>query len=533
MKAARYLNTNKILVVLILMAIAFFAIFYFPNKVASENLSMIQMFEPDEAAPLPVIFRMIAPAENLDKALRQFVFYEYYFYGFPHFGLSALIVLPLQWLGLSNDLSVVMLALRQFVSVLPAILAILLLVYMQDRFRTYRSVVLFGVLLSVPAVLHNNFWWHPDGLVMLLAAIIIYLLWRDNLTFGRRFFAAAFVCGVLTAAKLVGVYFFLAIGLVLFLGLFLAKVTWKKFLWLSAAFIAIMAVSFVVANPFLLSSWGRIEYWNKFTLENSLLSEGYGIVYQKGLAASWPVIKTYFGSGMFILLAIGAAVWGTIRGPQRLLHAIILAWWLPMTILILTYTHFKFQYWLPAALPLFSSLIVLFPEKIDPEQFRQPKFLARVLLVIVVLGQMAAFLAYDVRQYDQRLHRADNNPRIQFYDQAVTDLAPASGTPLSVYYDYRLYVPETNNWRPQTTFDLLNYQYIEENHFDVLLLLEQRILDYLNPSAVGVDTAEFEQNQEFYQDAMGETVTGYHLIYRDEVGLIIVSDQIFADYFSK
>lgn len=533
MKAIEIVKQNKILVVLVSMAIAIFAIFYFPNRAASENLSMIQMFEPDESAPLPYLIKMIAPAENLDKTLRQFIFYEYYFYGFPYFGYSALVLLPLQWLEKSSDLSMVMLALRQFVSVLPAILGLLLLVYMQDRFRTYRSIVLFGVLLTVPAVLHNNFWWHPDGMVILLTAVIIFLLQRDNLSFGRNFFGAAFFCGVLTAAKLVGAYYFLAVGLVLFLGLFLKRISWKKFIWLSTAFIAIMAVSFVIANPFLLSSWGRIDYWNKFKLENSLLSEGYGIVYQKGLAAAWPTIHQYYGSAVFILVAIGAAVWGAIRGPQRLLHALILATGLPLTMFILTYTHFKYQYWLPAALPLFSSLIILFPEKIDFRQVRQPTFLARAALVLIVLGQTAFFVKYDIQQYDKRLHRAENNPRILFYEQAVAELAPATGSTLAVYYDYRLYVPDTNAWKAESTYDLLNYAYIQQNQFDVLLLLDQRIRDYLNPSAVGIDAAEFEQNRKFYQDAMDDTITGYHLIYRDDVGLIYVIDALYAESFAS
>lgn len=533
MRAVRILKEHKILAVLILMAAAVFVIYYFPNKAASENISMIQMFEPDEAAPLPAIFRMIAPAENLDKALRHFIFYEYYFYGFPYFAYSALVVLPLQWLGLSTDLSVVMLALRQFVSVLPAILALLLLVYMQDRFRTYRSIVLFGILISVPAVMHNNFWWHPDGLVILLATIIIFLLWRDNLTFGKRFFASAFLIGVLTAAKIVGLFFFLAIGLLLFLGVYLKKITWKKFLWLSVAFIVIMVTSFIIANPFLLSSWGRADYWMKLKMERSFLSEGYGIVYQKGLAASWPIINQFYGSAAFILLALGAAVWGALRGPQRLLHAIILAWWLPLTVYILTFSHFKFQYWFPVALPLFSSLIVLFPEKIEWTRFRQPKFWARAALVLIVLAQTGWFIAYDVRQYNARLHRAENNPRILFYEQAAEELAPASTTDLSVYYDYRLYVPETKNWNAQSTFELLDYGYIEGNQFDVLLLLEQRIRDYIHPNAVGIDAAEIDQNRMFYQDAMNETVTGYRLIYRDDVGLIYVTDELYAKTFTK
>lgn len=515
------------------MALAAFTIYIFPNATASDNLSMVQMFEPDEAAPLPTIFQMIAPADTIDRTLRNFVFYEYYFYGFPYFALSALLVLPLQWLGLSTDLSIVMLVLRQFVSVLPSILALMLLVYMQDRFRTYRSIALFAFLLTVPAVLHNNFWWHPDGITFLLVTLVIFLLWRDNLSFGKHYLAAAGVCGILTATKLVGAYFFLAVGLTLFLGLYQKKITWKRFLGMAAAFIVVMIVSFVAANPFLLSYWGRKGYWMTFNLQTSLLSEGYGIVYEKGLTAAWPIINQYYGSAIFLLVAIGTAVWGAIRGPQRLLYALILAWWLPLTISLLTFSHLKYQYWLPAALPLFSCLIILLPEKIEWRNIHQKFSWVRILSIIVVLGQMVSFVIYDVNTYTNRLHRADNNPRISFYDQVVSALNPVSGHSLSVYYDYRLYVPDTMNWTPQTTHNLLDYGYIEENQFDVLLLLEQRIRDYLNPNAVGIDTEEFQQNQIFYRDAKDGNITGYNLIYQNSVGLIYVSNDLYIEYFDK
>jgi len=82
---------------------------------------------------------MIAPAPTLNLALRQFVFYDYYYYGFPFFAASALLLLPLQWLSHLGDIPLVMLILRQFVSVLPMLAALLLLVYMQDGFHSYRS----------------------------------------------------------------------------------------------------------------------------------------------------------------------------------------------------------------------------------------------------------------------------------------------------------------------------------------------------------------------------------------------------------
>ncbi|HAL17290.1 MAG TPA: hypothetical protein DCP32_11255 [Anaerolineaceae bacterium] len=193
---------------LLALSILVLIIFSLPNSRASANIQMVQVFEPDEAVPMPYLLRMIAPVDTVEQALRHFVFYEYYYYGFPHFAYSAILLLPLKWLGKLNDTPTVMLMLRQGSSVLLMLAGILLLVYLQDRFKTYRSFVLFILLISIPAVVHNNFWWHPDGMVVLLAALILFFLQRDDLRLGKNFLFAAVLCGVLTAAKTIGAYFF-------------------------------------------------------------------------------------------------------------------------------------------------------------------------------------------------------------------------------------------------------------------------------------------------------------------------------------
>src|SRR5512136_724835 len=225
---------------LLLMAAAAFILTAIPNAVASKDLSMVQIFQPDEAAPLPYIFRMIAPAPTLNLALRHFIFYDFYYYGFPFFAASAMLLLPLQWLGRLGDIPMVMLVLRQGISVLPMLAALLLLVFMQDGFRTYRSPLLFAFLLFVPAVVENNSWYHPDGITFLLVVLTIFFLKRDGLRFRWNFVLAAVTCGVATATKLVGVYFFLAVGLVLVLGVLQRKVSWKRLLGMALAFLLTM-----------------------------------------------------------------------------------------------------------------------------------------------------------------------------------------------------------------------------------------------------------------------------------------------------
>ena len=69
------------------MAAVIFVLCVFPNAAASKNIAMVQIFEPDEAAPLPYLFNMITPAGTLTQTIKNFIFYNYYFYGFPHFAL--------------------------------------------------------------------------------------------------------------------------------------------------------------------------------------------------------------------------------------------------------------------------------------------------------------------------------------------------------------------------------------------------------------------------------------------------------------
>jgi hypothetical protein len=524
---------KRIFGLLLGMAVLAFVLFGLPNAVASKNLSMVQIFQPDEAAPLPYVQQMIAPAATLNLALRHFIFYDYYYYGWPFFAASAVLLLPLQWLGRLGDMPLVMLVLRQFISVLPMLAALLLLVYLQDGFRSYRSPVLFAFLLSLPAVVQNNAWYHPDGITFLLVVLTLYFLKRDALRFGRNFLLAAVMCGVATATKLVGVYFFLAVGLTLLLGLLLKKASWKKLLGMAAAFIAAMGLAYLIANPFLFSHWARTAYQYILYKQGGLLENGYGVFYAKGLLAAWPDVHASYGEIPFLLVALGAAVWGAWRGPQRLLHGLILAWFIPVSVTVFFLTHFKFQYWLPVALPLISSLALLLPEKWKMDKSGHLAWLARLVLLLVLMAQFGLFVRADVLSFNSRLQREQNSASIRWYGTVQTTLKPLPDADLHVYYDYRMYVPGNPGWITETNFDLLEYEYIQQNNFDVLLLLEQRIRDYLNPNVTGIDPALFARNQQFYRDADNQTVAGYQLVYRDSFGLIYVRDELYQKYFSK
>ena len=522
---------KRIFLVLLLITGVVFGLFIWPNAVASQDLEMVQAFEPDEAVVVPYIFQMIAPTGSLNQSLRSFIIFEYYYYGFPYFAVSAILLVPFQWLGQIGNIPLIMLVLRQIVSVLPMLIGLLVLVYLQDGFRSYRSPLLYLFLLSVPAVVQNNFWLHPDGITFLLVVLTILFLKRDDLRFGRNFLMASFMCGLATATKTIGAGFFLAVGMTLILGLILKKASWKPLVGMGSAFLILMAGTFLIANPFLFSHWARIEFLNILHKESGVLANGYGVVYARGLSEALPLVRQFFGSVMFLLLSLGVAIWGAWRGPHRLLQGIILAWFIPITVIVFNTIHFKFQYWLPAALPLFSSLVVLLPERLDRASLWRKSLWIQTIIFLVLVFQFGWFLNVDIQGYARRVDRANGNPNLLFCEKAVQVLAPLPNGPLHVYHDYRIYVPQKTGWVNTTSFDLLEYGYIQAEDFEVLLLTDQRIRDYLSPNLSGIDPHLFALNQQFYRDAKEGTISGYHLVFRDDYGLVFVRNDLYQQYY--
>ena len=70
-------NANKsVFRSLIFISLAVFFLYCFPNSTGSDNLAMVRIFEPDEAAVLPVLQSMVTPKDNFIDVIKGFVFYE-------------------------------------------------------------------------------------------------------------------------------------------------------------------------------------------------------------------------------------------------------------------------------------------------------------------------------------------------------------------------------------------------------------------------------------------------------------------------
>ena len=519
----------------VLICVVCFVIFIFPNRVASENIKMVAVFEPDESVPLPYVLKMIQPAESLKWAVIQFVFYDYYFYGFPYFASSALTLIPLAFTGQITDISLVMLLLRQVISVLPMLLSVLLLIQIFTGFKSYKSIVLLLLLLSIPAVVRNNVWWHPDSLATLASMLAIYFLVKDDLQFGSGFYIAAAMCGLSAATKGIGFYFFLTIAVYLLLGLFWKKIPFWKIAVMGVGFLLCMAAAYVAANPFLVYRSVRNDYFGVMMERQSVeLYSGYWVLYPKGLLVSLPDLTAYFGNILFLSLALFACIYGIVKNKNRLRNIIVLTWMIPMSVLVFWLTNFKFQYWIPVALPLFAVMMDYLPDTVSmPKKINwlSANNVLPALFSLAIGLQFIFFVGGSAQIYDRYLHRAEDKPAIQFYDLTVDALQPLSDQNIFVYHDVRMYVPQTPHWKTEAVFMPLNYDYIRSRDFDVVLVMQQRIYDYLNPSVEGINPEQFEKSRAFYQDAQSGNVAGYHLVFRNDFGLVFVRDDVYQEYF--
>jgi hypothetical protein len=517
---------------LICLTVLIFCVYIIPNSSASLNRAMVSMYEPDEGAAYDVIVRMTLPEGRVDEKILRFILYDYYHYGFPFFGLAGLTALPFRLTGNFENTAALMATLRQVVSVLPSLFGILLLVYMQDQFSSWRSIALFLLLNLFPGVVLNNLWLHPDGLAFFFATIVVYFLWRDKRQFKKFFNLAAFFCGVLIATKLIGVYFFLTIATLLIIAIVRKELSFNQAVGKGLLFIGVMGLGLLAANPFMFDWYALGKYAVTFLKQMGAITKGYELVYATGISEAIKPLQEAFGLLFFILMIIMALIYGAFRGKDRHLYTILLTWFIPLTVVVLLVSHFKYQYWLPAIVCAASALNILLPgnsqAQITPRLGKPLALLASALILL----QAGLFATSDVNIIQEKIYQSDNDPRILFYEEAIESLNPLTEQGAHLYYDYRLYLPENPLWWQETSFEMLNYSFIEDGNFDALLLLKQRILDYTNPNAVGIDPEELATARIFYNDASSGTIRNYVLLFEDEVGKVFVRKDVCSTNFS-
>lgn len=542
---------KKIFLALLLVGSLYFVLFIFPNLTGARDANMLAVFEVDEYAQYPNVIRMLTPGDTLYQSIRNFAIYQHYFYGYPFYFFSALALLPLKWIGgggWADNTPLIVAVLRQSINVLPMIAAVLLLVFIQTRFKSWwRSLGLFGLLLSVPVVVVNNLWWHPDSLVFLFIVLTFFFLDQDNLRFGRNFYLAAAACGLATGTKHLGVFFVLAIPLYLVWGISVRRISWRRGLLLAALFAIVMAAAVVISNPLLLLPIERGEIiatqiWQFQQTSVGIILANPDPLFKFG---QYPEdLRIHYGEWFFVLLALAGLALGLLRPEKRRLNALILAWMIPFTLTIAMMGTRRTHYFLPVLLPLFSTLVNYFP----PGGFsvgwlkNQPAAAAlRRLLPAaaagVILVQFVLFVRTDVGIYTTQLNREKEAPSIAFYqridEQILSRLEQEPA--LTVYRDWRIYLPPRSGWRVEMNWEMANYAYIQELSPDLILLERENVALFSDPDVVhkAVNPGNMQFIHAFYRDAAHDQVPGYRLVYQDNFGYVLVRENLYRKYFSK
>jgi len=211
-----------------------------------------------------------------------------------------------------------------------------------------------------------------------------------------------------------------------------------------------------------------------------------------------------------------------------------------MSIMAFWISNFKFQYWIPVALPLFSTMINFLPETLslprsihEISMTRTIRSLPNLVIGAAIVLQVSLFTISDFDRYMSFMNKVQGKPALLFYDLAIDALKPLSNDGVFVYYDVRMYFPPPNGWKAEAVFKPLDYDYILSQDFDVVLLMQQRIYDYIDPSVEGIHPEEFALSRIFYQDANAGVINGYHLVFRNDFGLVFVKDELYQQFFEQ
>ncbi|MCD4752096.1 MAG: hypothetical protein K8R40_03385 [Anaerolineaceae bacterium] len=527
--------------ILIGINILLFLLFLIPNSVGVDDLDMVRIFEPDEGDPIRIVYQMLEQGDSFKSTLLNFLLYNYYHYGFPYFGFSALLLIPLKWLGLYPQAAVVFPLLRQMISVLPMLISLTFLTYLWTRFQSlWCSALLFLFLALTPAVVANNFWWHPDSLAFLFCVLTIFFLHEDDYQFGWKFYLSAVFCGFAIGTKFIGLFFFLTIPIYLYLGFRKKHLALSKTIVTAAAFAALMIFSIWLSNPMLVYSGVRDQYWRFISLQSISTAQGYDIQYPVGIGIFIEYVNSHYGGLILFFVALISTIWGIWTDHNRRLNLIILTFILPQIIYYGSSVALKYQYLLPLCIPLLSTVFNIYPFVIESSKnftmLKRKKALKAVLIIACAL-LIAIPTVQNIQRgyefYSNHIHKLDNNPNIRFYQEIKPEILDKLDTPVTVYIDYRVYLPSNESIYTFWSYNMLDVEYIQAHSPELVVLMQQRIEDYTSLENIekAIDPVQMEKSSAFYSDADNENINGYVFLYRDSFGLVFMRQDYFETHY--
>jgi hypothetical protein len=515
---------------LIALSILYAIFFVPPNLTGTDDVSMLAAFELDEFGQYKVLWRMTAGGDASRSGLSRFILYDHYYYGFPFFFVSALAFWPLKAAYIAADApgltQASMLVLRQLS---PAFMlaAILALVFAWTRFRDpIRSVALFAFLVSIPAVVSNNLWWHPDSLATLFAVLTLVSLSEDRGRLGRWFTGAAVFCGLAAGTKLIGLWFFAAVGVHLLMQR--SRLGWLELARHGARFVAVMALAIVASNPHLLIPSEAHKTFEILSGQAELNASGWevqsdetgvGIWYARALSRGFGF--WWFHAWMLAFCAV------TIRfdREKRPLAIAILAWVLPVSLyLMFDVAKTVERYFLPMLLPLMSCIASTAPWRYLGEMGKPAlRRAAAGAFAAVTLFQVSTFAIEDVRRYRLVLHREETSPSLIFTRNLESEVFSrwSPDAPIRIFRDAAVYVRPLPRYEVHLRWRAPDHQDVVEIQPDLILLRQEEIERFRDSSIIAeaFDTEQTRRSYAFYRDVRGDSIPGYRRILETDFGV--------------
>lgn len=404
------------------------------NLKGTQDAHMLSLLSADESIQYPYLTHMLSGGSSIFETVKNFVAYQHYFYGYPFYLYSAATILPVRITAGANfaeQVQVNLFLLRQMVSVLPMLLVIIILVYLQTGFQdSLKSSALFLILATIPAVTRNDVWfWHPDALALLGIAGAFYFLNKDHFEFGKFFLYAAAACGLSAGTKVIGAFFFLAVLVYLGIAKKQRSLPWQFILKKGLVFLLVFLLIFLITNPLLLIPQTRTQILKIQAQQNYFVREGWTDedVYQTGLTAWLPYFNEWYGNIFTLSFLIFSLIYGILCGKHRLMNALLLAWSIPYSIYLIFFVAVKpFHYPLPLMIPLFSAALNIF--SVDTKTgkytaiFPVRAVVSVALAILVIFNGISTWNVYQEYYEKEDLLLACNSEPENQADGSVVDI---------------------------------------------------------------------------------------------------------------
>jgi len=529
------------------LSLAFLLIYIVPDMQGAANPEMLSIFQSDEFAQYPYVLHMLNGGSTILQVIHTFLVYGHYYYGYPFYFFSGLALIPLKLILGTNwtaNTPLIVMVLRETINVLPMLLAILLLVWMQTHFRSlWKSLLLFLFLETVSAVVANNLWWHPDSLLVLFCVLTLFFLQRDRLRFGIDFYLSGVACALAIGAKTLGVLFVTTYLVYLVYGLITRKIRFWRAVKVALLYLLVMVGTIVLSNPQLLMPIERSEIIAVFKSNLSENTQGFWII-SGGLAQNWSTftgyIRSYYADWWIFIPALACLIAGIAVKRTRLNALLVFAW-------IVTYCgYFIFiaatlrpHYFLPVLLPLYSSLALFWPEE---RHWSWPKPKADILpwinalSVLLLLVALIFNLIKMVGQLSGFMNEVTNSTSVQFFDQVDQEYLTKLPTDknFTFYRDWRAYIAPQKNWTLIMDWSLEDYSKLEQYKPAVIFLEEDNILYFSDVSKlpIALDPGGMKMKYAFYSDAKNDDIKGYILLDESPFGKAFARQDIYTTYLA-